>query len=173
MEDDTDDRPITDAERTEWSRLGLLPVRLGGRPPTTRTQQMPAVYDSVDELGHLELQWQQEAESWLPPTTDVPRPLADGRLYFLVFFAGHRRYGDLICQLEWRGEVQPIPIDLAIDKVWGDARKGGLWEALIRSGKVLGAHMEWDHHVRHTQTHDGCLHLMISNSSIPDLYGML
>lgn len=56
MEDDTDDRPITDAERTEWSRLGLLPVRLGGRPPTTRTQQMPAVYDSVDELGHLELQ---------------------------------------------------------------------------------------------------------------------
>lgn len=141
MEDDADDGPITDAERTEWSRYGLLPVRLGGRPPTTRTQQMPAVYDSVDELGHLELQWQQEAASWLPPTTDVPRPLADGKLYFLVFFAGHRRYGDLICQLEWRGKVQPIPIDLAIDKVWGDARKGGLWEALIRSGKVLGAHM--------------------------------
>ena len=27
---------ITDEERCQWSQLGLLPVRLGGRPPTTR-----------------------------------------------------------------------------------------------------------------------------------------
>lgn len=132
---------ITDEERCQWSQLGLLPVRLGGTPPTTRIQQIPAVFDSVDELGHLELQWQREAETWKPPEVDIPRPLAQGQLYFLVFFAGHRRYGDLICQLEWQGAVQPIPIDLTIDKVWGDARQGGLWEALIRSGKVLGAHM--------------------------------
>ena len=132
---------ITEEERVKWSKLGLLPVRLGGRPHTTRHQQMPAVFDSVEELGRLELRWQQEAELWHPPAHDVPRPLVRDKLYFLVFFAGHRRYGDLICQLEWRGEVQPIPIDLTIDKVWGDAGRGGLWEALIRSGKVLGAHM--------------------------------
>ena len=140
-EEDEEHHIITDAEREEWSQLGLLPVRLGGRPRTTRQQQMPAVFDSVEELGRLELRWQQEAEFWHPPDQEIPRPLVQDKLYFLVFFAGHRRYGDLICQLEWRGEVQPIPIDLTIDKVWGDARRGGLWEALIRSGKVLGAHM--------------------------------
>lgn len=134
------EEPITDSERQEWAQLGLLPVRFGGRPPTT-TPELPAVYDAVEEMGRLELQWQQEADAWHPPVEDVPRPLVQGLLYFLVFFAGHRRYGDLICQLEWRGAVQPAPIDLTIDKVWGDARKGGLWEALIGSGKVLGAHM--------------------------------
>ena len=132
---------ITEEERNEWSKFGLLPVKLGGRPRTTRYQQMPVVFDSVEELGRIELQWQQEAEFWQPPDSEVPRPLVQDKLYFLVFFAGHRRSGDLVCHLEWKGEILPIPIDLTIDKVWGDARRGGLWEALIRSGKVLGAHM--------------------------------
>ena len=65
------------------------------------------MFDSVDELGHLELQWQREVEAWKPPAGDIPRPLTQGQLYFLVFFAGHRRYGDLICQLEWQGAVHP------------------------------------------------------------------
>lgn len=36
--------------------------------------------------------------------------------------------------------MTPLPIDLAIDSFWGDARRGGLWADLIRSGRVAGAH---------------------------------
>ena len=76
-----------------------------------------------------------------PPQQDIPKPLSTGHLYFLVFFAGHRRCGDIISWLEWQCDnVTPVPIDLAIDTEFGDARKCSLWADLIKCGRVLGGH---------------------------------
>ena len=97
--------------------------------------------DAIEELSACEARWFREAEEWSPPQAQVPKALSESRLFFLVFFSGHRRYGDLVSWIEWTcDDLVPLPIDLAIDSVWGDARKGGLWADLIRDGRVAGAH---------------------------------
>ena len=99
------------------------------------------VLDAIEELRLCEQRWCKEATLWRPPAVTPPRPLSESHLYFLVFFSGHRRYGDLVSWLEWTCEgLTPLPIDLAIDSFWGDARRGGLWADLIRDGRVAGAH---------------------------------
>ena len=128
-------------ELAQWSTLGSLPTWLTGQHGTKKAVTPVDMMDPIDELRRLEQQWCQEADQWKAPGQTIPRPLSECHLYFLVFFSGHRRFGDLISWIEWTYEkVTPVPIDLAIDSFWGDARRGGLWADLIRSGRVAGAH---------------------------------
>ena len=133
--------PGSAEEMQEWSKFGSLPSWLTGRERIARDVSRPVILDAIDELSACEKRWYAEATLWQAPPSEVPKPLSASKLYFLVFFSGHRRHRDLISWLEWSGmEVQPIPIDLAIDSFWGDARRGGLWADLIRDGRVAGGH---------------------------------
>ena len=132
---------VTSTELTRWSTLGSLPTWLTGQHGTRRAAMPIEMIDPIEELKALEQQWCNEASQWKAPVPTIPRALSECPLYFLVFFSGHRRYGDLVSWIEWTYEgVTPVPIDLAIDSFWGDARRGGLWADLIRSGRVAGAH---------------------------------
>ena len=119
---------VTAEELAQWSTLGSLPTWLTGQHGTKKAAPPVDMMDPIDELKRLEQQWCQEAVQWKAPGPTIPRPLSECHLYFLVFFSGHRRFGDLISWIEWTYEkVTPVPIDLAIDSFWGDARRGGLW----------------------------------------------
>jgi len=133
--------PATPDELVQWSALGSLPTWLTGLHGHRKEAAPIEMVDPIEDLKLLEQQWCKEAVQWKAPAPSVPRALSECHLYFLVFFSGHRRYGDLISWIEWTYEgVTPLPIDLAIDSFWGDARRGGLWADLIRSGRVAGAH---------------------------------
>ena len=132
--------PPTEEEICRWKTLGSLPRWLSGRVVSQRKHEAINIVDSIELLSNYERQWLQEAKEWVPPCIGVPRPLARNKLYFLVFFSGHRRHRDLVAWLEWSDQLQPIPIDLAIDEFYGDARRGGLWADLIRAGLVAGGH---------------------------------
>ena len=132
---------VTEEELSQWACYGSLPAWMTGREPLARPQSTMVTMDAIEELSACEARWFQEAEEWSPPQAQVPKALSESRLFFLVFFSGHRRYGDLVSWIEWTcDDLVPLPIDLAIDSVWGDARKGGLWADLIRDGRVAGAH---------------------------------
>ena len=132
---------VSSSELQAWKLFGSLPAWLSGRTTTPRIRTAPVVLDAIDELSACEQRWYDEASQWKAPPASVPKPLATNKLYFLVFFSGHRRHRDLVSWLEWSDvDVQPIPIDLAIDSFWGDARRGGLWADLIRDGRVAGGH---------------------------------
>ena len=114
---------------------------MDGREKTVRQKKAVLPVDSIEQLAKLEEQWCAQATQWVPPQNAVVRPLAEGRLFFLVFFSGHRRDGDLIQYLEWTDAlITPIPIDLAIDGTWGNALDCNLWAELIVARKVLGCH---------------------------------
>lgn len=133
--------PATPDELVQWSALGSLPTWLTGLHGHRKEAAPIEMVDPIEDLKLLEQQWCKEAVQWKAPAPSVPRALSECHLYFLVFFSAHRRYGDLISWIEWTYEgVTPLPIDLAIDSFWGDARRGGLWADLIRSGRVAGAH---------------------------------
>ena len=132
--------PPTEEEICRWKALGSLPRWLSGRAVSLRKHEAINIVDSIELLSNYERQWFQEAKEWVPPCIGVPRPLARNKLYFLIFFSGHRRHRDLVAWLEWSDQLQPIPIDLAIDEFYGDARRGGLWADLIKAGLVAGGH---------------------------------
>ncbi len=128
-------------EIQRWKQLGALPKWMDGREKTVRQKKAVLPVDSIEQLAKLEEQWCAQATQWVPPQNAVVRPLAEGRLFFLVFFSGHRRDGDLIQYLEWTDAlITPIPIDLAIDGTWGNALDCNLWAELIVARKVLGCH---------------------------------
>ena len=132
---------VTAEELQQWTGFGSLPAWMIGREPEPRSSNDHSIVDAIEELSACEAKWFQEAAEWIAPTATVPRPLSESRLFSLVFFSGHRRYGDLISWIEWTcDDLVPLPIDLAIDPICGDARKGGLWADLIREGRVAGAH---------------------------------
>ena len=122
---------VTLEELQSWAGFGSLPTWMVGREPAPRFSTDLSIVDAIDELSACEARWFQEAAEWIAPQDTVPRSLSESRLFFLVFFSGHRRYGDLISWIEWTcDDLVPLPIDLAIDPIWGDARKGGLWADL-------------------------------------------
>lgn len=132
--------PPTAEELQRWQGHGSLPRWLTGRGASTRQRDGVSIVDTIELLSDYERKWFQDASSWKPPSSSVPRPLARNKLYFLIFFSGHRRHRDLVAWLEWSDRIQPIPIDLAIDEFYGDARRGGLWADLIKAGLVAGGH---------------------------------
>ena len=82
----------------------------------------------------------QQLGQWRPNFDWVPRPLSDGARFFLNFFSGHRRVGDVASWFDWDGRVTPISIDLAIDEVQGDVLNTQFWYRLIAARKVVGGH---------------------------------
>lgn len=48
--------------------------------------------------------------------------------------------GDMASYIAWRSDIIPVPIDVAIDKTYGDVLGTDLWPRLVRARKVIGAH---------------------------------
>ena len=48
-----------------------------------------------DISRRVENRLKQEITLWTADYNWVPRPMSNGQLYFLVFFSGHRRWGDI------------------------------------------------------------------------------
>eukprot|EP00435_Cladocopium_sp_Y103_P035890 s2365_g9.t1 len=130
----------SEAELAEWANIGLLPVDRGGRTKTKRGIQDFTIENVVRDASALERQLCSRVQSWEPFHDWVPRPMSHGTKYFLILFAGHRRFGDLSCWFEWGSDIVPIPLDLAIDEHFGDILRDNLWIQLIHSRRVVGCH---------------------------------
>eukprot|EP00435_Cladocopium_sp_Y103_P075263 s194_g55.t1 len=130
----------TEEEISSWSQIGLLPVGRGGRTKTCRSLQEFQIENVVRDTSVLEKQMLHNLDAWEPSFEWVPRPLALGTKYFLVFFSGHRRFGDISSWFEWGSDIKPIAVDLAIDQHFGDILRDNLWVRLIESRKVVGCH---------------------------------
>ena len=137
---DLDEHPPTEGELQEWIALGTLPTGRGGRPKTQRAQSDGHIKHVHVDTANLERDLLQRAQTWTCKDCPVPRPIAEGKKFALLLFAGHRRIGDMACWLDWDASIQPVPIDLAIHEVHGDVAQGGLWERLIRTGRVVSGH---------------------------------
>ena len=138
-QDNDDDQLPTAEELESWRQWGLLPVGMGGRPATTRTQQDPTVPNVVEDLQQAEWSWLKELTQWQPHFDFVPRPFSTGTKYMLILFSGHRRHEDVACWLQWSSDVIPINVDLAVSMEHGNVLSP-LWEQLIRSRRVIGCH---------------------------------
>ena len=106
----------TEQELVLWREFGMLPPGQGGRDKTVRQVKDPRVCNVVAATRQFEVDMCKRAASWIEMDDWIPRPLAQGQRYVLIFFSGHRRFGDICSWLEWEGNIQPIPIDLAICK---------------------------------------------------------
>lgn len=136
------DGPPTHEELQQWSMVGLLPPGRGGRQRTIRPRALLSSSSVQDRTTLLEEKLVQEATTWMAPS-DVPRPLVDDTKYVLIFFSGHRRWGDIAAWTSWLccdGRVIPISVDIGIDAQYGDIYNSRLWERLIRARKVVAAH---------------------------------
>ena len=134
------DQPITDQERDEWTQFGTLPTGQGGRPKTQRALQEQKLRNVIADTAKVENQLLHRATTWEKTGSHVPRPLTDGRRFVLLFFSGHRRMGDIASWIAWQGDLIPVCIDLAVHETHGDVARFGLWEALIRTGRVCAGH---------------------------------
>eukprot|EP00435_Cladocopium_sp_Y103_P046691 s371_g13.t1 len=131
----------SEEELQEWAKLGMLPPGQGGREVTVRKQTDLQMHHVGLETAKVEKQLLENVKKWLPNYDYVPPPMADGRKFFLIFFAGHRRIGDLASWFSWlSADVIPIPIDLAIDTEQGNIFHDHLWKRLIVARKVIGGH---------------------------------
>ena len=130
----------TSDELETWSAWGLLPPGAGGRSKTSRKASEWFIHNTARDIPNLEHQLLENVKLWQPNYDWVPRPLAEGAVYFLNFFSGHRRMGDVSSWFHWDGRVIPIAIDLAIDEELGDIHNTNLWYRLIAARKVVGGH---------------------------------
>jgi len=130
----------TEDELTGWKLLGTLPTGVGGRPITARKVKEWKVSNAYFDVSALERKIKKEVEQWHPNFDWIPRPLVQDQKYFLIFFSGHRRVGDIASWLHWDSRITPIAIDLAVDSVVGDVLENGLWQRLILARKVAGGH---------------------------------
>ena len=130
----------TEIELERWRSWGTLPTGQGGRPLTARKISEWKVHNACSDISALEQKIRNEVPMWRPNFDWIPRPLVQDQKYFLIFFSGHRRYGDIASWLHWDARLTPIAIDLAIDSVVGDVLENGLWQRLIVARKVAGGH---------------------------------
>ena len=127
-------------ELQSWSEYGLLPPGQGGRAKTLRRPTEMHICNIDKAIGDLEQGLLKRVQQWQPCFDWIPRPLACGQKYFLVFFSGHRRFADIASWMEWQGDVCPISVDLAVSKTHGNLLEDSLWRQLIAARKVTGAH---------------------------------
>lgn len=138
---DTDgDHSPTTAELSSWAAYGMLPPGRGGRALTVRRVGDQDVFNIMAKLRAFEEQQLHRNRSWRPNFDWVPRPLALGDKYVLLFFSGHRRDWDIATWLQHLGPLIPVCIDLAIHPVWGNALQDSAWIRLIQARKVAAAH---------------------------------
>ena len=97
--------------------MGTLPTGQGGRPATTKKLTEWKVHNACRDVSALEAKLKANITKWNPDFDWVPRPLMQDQKFFLVFFSGHRQYGDIASWMHWDGRVTPISIDLAVDPV--------------------------------------------------------
>lgn len=127
-------------ELQQWATLGMLPPGKGGRPTTTREQKQWQVRNVCRDISQLEKSIKDNVQYWKADFDWTPRPLSCGSKFFLVFFSGHRRWGDISSWFHWQGDITPIAVDLAVSEQHGDMMQHGLWQGLIRARRVVGAH---------------------------------
>ena len=126
-------------ELTLWRTYGMLPPGKGGRSKTSRSGKDPEVRNVVHDTRQFEVQMCERVQTWAV-REDVPRPLATDEKFFLVFFSGHRRWGDLPSYVQWKGIAHPVAIDLAVCTCHGNMFDYGKWLNLVKARRVLGGH---------------------------------
>ena len=110
-----------DDELQSLRQFGMLPPGRGGRKRTIRAHKEWGCKD----MSNLECRLKDEIKLWTADFNWVPRPMATGEKFFLVFFSGHRRWGDISSWFHWEGTVTPVAIDLAVSKNHGDMMQHG------------------------------------------------
>eukprot|EP00435_Cladocopium_sp_Y103_P047607 s1949_g14.t1 len=131
----------TEEELQTWAQYGMLPPGQGGHQKTQRKPTTMTMHHVSRDLSMHEKHLHERVQGWTPNFDYVPLPLADGRKFFLILFAGHRRPGDLASWFFWLSDdIIPIPIDVAIDAHHGNVFNDKLWISLIHSKKVVGGH---------------------------------
>lgn len=91
--------------------LGTLLPGQGGRPPTKREVTEWTVHNAYHDISALEKQLKNDADRWQPNCAWIPKPLVQDQKYFLIFFSGHRRWGDIaswmiVDALEWKSHTK-------------------------------------------------------------------
>ena len=136
----TDQGAATDAELAQWRRHGLLPPGQGGRCKTSRQDRIFRPPNVIEDTQDMERQLAMEACHWFPDDAWVPRPLDAGQKYVLVLFSGHRRFADIAMYVQHMSDLIAIPVDIAIDPVFGNILDSDLWLRLARAGKIAACH---------------------------------
>ena len=132
------------------AQFGSLPAWMGHRDHTQRdtTDGGEERLHIPQKLAALEQGWRSEVALWTSPTESVARPFFK-ECFYLVFYSGHRRDGDIatqICRLSPdapRVLLYPICLDLCIDQVRGDLLcpvQQRLWATRMKERKVIGFH---------------------------------
>ena len=130
----------TEVELQAWRKYGHLPTGQGGQEKTVRKLKEWDVCNVIEDLTTMESQVFHQAEDFKPNWDWVPPPLASNAKFYLLFFSGHRRWGDIACWATWEQEVYPVSIDTAVHEEKGNLHNTGFWIHLIASGLVVGAH---------------------------------
>lgn len=134
--------PPSADELSHWASVGLLPPGRGGRQRTQRPRAQASKFNIQERSTQSEEQLVCDAKNWDAPVS-IPRPLVMDTKYILIFFSGHRRWGDIASWVSWLGidnSIVPISVDIGLHAVYGDVYNGQLWERLIRARKVVAAH---------------------------------
>ena len=126
-------KPPDNTELERWATLGMLPPGKGGRPTTIRQQKQWKVRNVCRDISLLEQNIKDNVQFWKADFDWTPRPLSCGSNFFLVFFSGHRRWGDISSWFHWQGDITPVAVDLAVSKQHGHMMQHGLWQRLIRA----------------------------------------
>ena len=102
-----------------------MPPGKGGRARPNRAQPDWNLSNVCRDTSLLENRLIDEIALWKVDFNWVPRPMARGEKFFLVFCSGHRRWGDISSWFHWEGTITPVAIDLAVCKNHGDIQGQG------------------------------------------------
>ena len=125
------DDPPTPNELAEWSQYGFLPPGQGGRQITVRQKTEFQVPNVMTDVHDYEKSLCSDLVRWETAPDFVPFPLVQDVKYFLIFFAGHRRPGDISDWLQKESNIVPVAIDTAVSEEFGNVYKDALWTNLI------------------------------------------
>ena len=96
----------------------------------TTSRAQASKFNIQERSTQIEEQLVCDAKNWDAPVS-IPRPLVMDTKYILIFFSGHRRWGDIASWVSWLGidnSIIPISVDIGLHAVYGDIYNGQLWE---------------------------------------------